>query len=70
MQPDKEMVSRALLLLTDGLGIEECTCAMTVESLGNGVLGVRVIIVPETDEPEPSADETEIARKVDALFDD
>jgi hypothetical protein len=43
---------------------------MTVESLGEGVLGVRVIIVLEIDDPEPSEDEAEIARKVDALFDD
>lgn len=70
MTPNPEMVSKALILLTDGLGIGECTCAMTVESLGEGVLGVKVIIVPEDDTPEHDPAESEMARKVDALFDE
>ena len=69
MTPNPEMVSKALMLLTDGLGIGECTCAMTVEALGEGVLGVRIIIAPDQPEPDTSPEEQDIAAKVNAIFD-
>lgn len=70
MTPNPEMVSKALVLLTDGLGIGACTCGMTVEALGEGVLGVRIIIALEDDTPEQDPAEADMARKVDALFDE
>lgn len=66
MTPDPEKVIQALDSLTDALGIGECTCALSVGDLGDGIIVLRMVILPESGEGHDNV--ADIAAKVDAIF--